>query len=187
MVCDERWELRHPAGLKASSGLFRRAVWRESVLHVRTISDNLDLNRCVPDVIGKEEGMSRFDQTTCIWPLLVFAAKNRQVLSYDLLGRLIGVPESDLGRLLEPIQSFCVIKELPPLTSIVVRARTGMPGEGFIAADNLPQAQAETFLFDWLNCPVPSREDYREAVNRLPSLGLSLSALMGQAGSKTPA
>jgi hypothetical protein len=131
--------------------------------------------------------MSRLDQTACIWPLLVFAAKNRQVLTYDLLGRLIGVPKSDLGRLLEPIQSHCILKALPPLTSIVVRARTGMPGEGFIAADNLPQAQAETFLFDWLNYPVPSREDYREAVEKLPSLGLSLTALMGQPGSKAPA
>ena len=95
--------------------------------------------------------MSRFDQTACIWPALVLAAKNRQILSYDLLGRLIGVPAADLGRLLEPIQSYCILKDLPPLTSIVVSARTGVPGEGFIAADNLAQAQAETFLFDWLS------------------------------------
>ncbi len=131
--------------------------------------------------------ISRFDQSTGIWPLLVLAAHNRQVLTYDLLGRLIGVPASDLGPLLEPIQSHCILKGLPPLTSLVVSARTGLPGAGFIAADNLPQAQAETFLFDWLACPVPSREDFRTAVERLPSLGLSLTALMGQSGSKTPA
>ena len=131
--------------------------------------------------------MPRFDQTACIWPLLVLAAKNRQVLTYDILGRLLGVPASDLGRLLEPIQSHCILKGLPPLTSIVVSDRTGMPGDGFIAADNLPQAQAETFLFDWLGCPVPSREDYRAAVDKLPSLGLSLTALMGRIGHKTPA
>jgi hypothetical protein len=131
--------------------------------------------------------MSRFDQTACIWPALVLAANNRQILSYDLLGRLIGVPAADLGRLLEPIQSYCILKDLPPLTSIVVSARTGVPGEGFIAADNLAQAQAETFLFDWLSSPVPSREDYRAAVEKLPSLGLSLTALMDQVGGKTPA
>jgi hypothetical protein len=131
--------------------------------------------------------MSRFDQSACIWPVLVLASKNRQILTYDLLGRLIGVPAADLGRLLEPIQSHCILKDLPPLTSIVVNARTGMPGEGFIAADNLPQAQAETFFFDWLSCPVPSREDYRTAVEKLPSLGLSLTALMDQVGAKTPA
>jgi hypothetical protein len=131
--------------------------------------------------------MSRFDQTAIVWPLLVFAAGNRQVLTYDLLGRLVGVPPSDLGRILEPIQSHCILKKLPPLTSIVVSGRTGVPGEGFIAAGNVPQAQAETFLFDWLNCPVPSREDYQAAVRQLPSLGLSLTALMRQPGSKTPA
>ena len=131
--------------------------------------------------------MSRIEQSVCIWPLLVLAAHNRQILTYDLLGRLIGAPASDLGRLLEPIQSHCILQDLPPLTSIVVRARTGLPGAGFIAADNLPQAQAETFLFDWLACPVPTREDFRSAVEKLPSLGLSLTALMGQTGSKTPA
>jgi hypothetical protein len=122
-----------------------------------------------------------------MWPVLVLAARNRQILTYALLGELVGVPATDLGRLLEPIQSHCILKDLPPLTSIVVDARTGMPGEGFIAADNLPQAQAETFLFDWLSCPVPSRDDYRAAVEKLPSLGLSLTALMDQADAKTPA
>jgi hypothetical protein len=129
--------------------------------------------------------MTRFDQTACIWPLLVLAAHNRQVLTYDLLGRLLGVPASDLGRLLEPIQSHCILQGLPPITSIVVRARTGLPGEGFIAADNLPRAQAETFLYDWLACPVPSRADYRAAVEKLPSLGLSLTALRDRSGTQT--
>ena len=122
--------------------------------------------------------MSRLDYTACIWPLLVFAAHNSRVLSYDLLGRLIGAPANDLGRLLEPIQSHCILKGLPPLTSIVVDARTGLPDEGFIAADNVPRAQAETFRFDWLAEPVPSPEDFRRAVRQLPSLGLSLTALM---------
>ncbi len=125
--------------------------------------------------------MSRFDLTDRIWPLLVLSAGQRQLMNYDLLARLVGAPEAELGRLLEPIQSLCILKGLPPLTSIVVSARTGLPGEGFIAAENMPQAQAETFLFDWLQIPIPTREDYREAVAQLPSLGLSLSALMRQA------
>jgi len=128
--------------------------------------------------------MSRFDQTACIWPLLVLSAGNHQILTYDRLARLIGAPEADLGRLLEPIQSHCILKGLPPLTSIVVNSRTGMPAEGFIAADNVPQAQAETFLFNWLEPLAPTREDFREAVQKLPSCGLSLSALMRQNSGK---
>ena len=131
--------------------------------------------------------MSRFDHTASIWPLLVFAVENRRVLTYAKLGQLIGVKPPELGRLLEPIQSHCILQGLPPLTSIVVDARTGLPGEGFIAANNVPRAQAETFRFDWLGVPVPSREDYRNAVQQLPSLGLSLSALMRQSDSKEPA
>lgn len=128
--------------------------------------------------------MSRFNQTACIWPLLVMSTGHRRILNYDLLARLIGVPESDLGRLLEPIQSYCILKGLPPLTSIVVDSRTGMPSEGFIAADNVPRAQAETFLFNWLEQPVPTRDAFRDAVEKLPSCGLSLSALMRQSDSK---
>ena len=131
--------------------------------------------------------MSRFDQALRLWPLMVMAAGNRQVLNYDQLAKLIGASESDLGRLLEPIQSYCILKGLPPLTSILVDARTGLPREGFIAADNVPRAQADTFRFDWNGVPLPSREDYREAVQQLPSLGLSLSALMRQSDSKEPA
>ena len=128
--------------------------------------------------------MSRFDQTACIWPLLVMSAGNRQILNYARLAGLIGVPEADLGRFLEPIQSHCILKGLPPLTSIVVDSRTGIPGEGFIAADNVPRAQAETFLFNWLELSPPTRDDFREAVQKLPSCGLSLSALMRQSGNK---
>lgn len=40
--------------------------------------------------------------------------------------------------------------------------------------------------FDWLAEPVPSREDYRRAVRQLPSLGLSLTALMRRTGYTKP-
>jgi len=50
-----------------------------------------------------------------IWPVLLLAAKNRQILNYHLLADLIGVPRAGLGQLLEPIQSYCLLNELPPL------------------------------------------------------------------------
>jgi hypothetical protein len=82
--------------------------------------------------------------------------------------------------LLEPVQSYCILSNLPPLTSIVVNSRTGTPDAGFIAASNLPQAQAETFEFDWVNQTVPTAADFRQATEALPSCGLTLHDLMKQ-------
>ena len=124
--------------------------------------------------------MKRTEKAVAVWALLSLSATKRQILTYQLLAQLIGVPRSDLGRLLEPIQSYCILSNLPPLTSIVVETRTGRPGDGFIAASNLPQAQAETFAHDWLNQTVPQPHAFREALDTLPSCGLSLGELMQQ-------
>lgn len=103
-----------------------------------------------------------------IWPLLTYAASHRQTLTYDILGKHIGVPRQGLGQLLEPIQSYCLINELPALTSIVVRD-SGIPGVGFIAAADVPAAQQRVFGFDWLEHRVPSEETLRQAAIDRPS------------------
>jgi hypothetical protein len=124
--------------------------------------------------------MKRVDTARIFWSLLTLSAIKRQTLTYHLLAKLVGVPRNDLGRLLEPIQSYCILGNLPPLTSLVVDSQTGMPGEGFIAASNLPQAQAATFAHDWLTQGVPTAEEFQQAMNALPSCGLSLGELMKQ-------
>ncbi len=124
--------------------------------------------------------MKRVETALTVWSLLTLSAMKRQIMTDQLLSKLSGVPHHDLGRVLEPIQSYCILKDLPPLTSLVVESRTGVPGEGFIAATNLPQAQAETFAHDWLNEPVPQPADFQRAIDRLPSCGLSLGELMRQ-------
>ncbi|MDJ0720020.1 MAG: hypothetical protein QNJ04_00215 [Desulfobacterales bacterium] len=124
--------------------------------------------------------MKRIDTAVAVWSVLSLAAMNRQILTYSCLARLIGVPRSNLGRLLEPIQSYCILSNLPPLTSIVVEERTGRPGDGFIAASDLPQAQADTLSHDWLQQAVPHPHDFRKALDTLPSCGLTLGELMQQ-------
>jgi len=52
--------------------------------------------------------MTKGQRASQIWAVLVLAARQRQVLTYDLLGRAIGVPRAGLGQLLEPIQSYCI-------------------------------------------------------------------------------
>jgi hypothetical protein len=113
--------------------------------------------------------MTRFERASQIWSILTLAARYRQALSYGLLGKAIGVLPHHLGEYLEPIQSFCLIHGLPPLSVLVVQEATGVPGPGFSASRDIPRSQAEVFLRQWLELRVPKPEDLEEAVRELPS------------------
>ena len=107
-----------------------------------------------------------------IWPVLTFAAKHRQTITYELLSRLISVPRPGLGQLLEPIQSICLLRDLPALTSLVVKGESGLPGLGFIAASDIPAAHARVFSHDWESVGCPCPEDFERAVATAPSNGV---------------
>lgn len=117
--------------------------------------------------------MSAAERAAQIWPALALAARNRQILTYEIVGRLIGVPARGLGHLLEPIQSYCLLKDLPPLTILVVQEGTGLPGAGFSAAsaDELSKKQLEVFGFDWLQHGAPTPDQLASAVQERPSRG----------------
>lgn len=102
--------------------------------------------------------MTRYERAAQIWAVLALAARNRQVLTYDLVGRAIGVPRTGLANLLGPIQDYCLANQLPPLTALVVSEHTGLPGIGFIAAQEIPAAQAQVFRHDWLAADTPTTE-----------------------------
>ncbi|MBM3986141.1 MAG: hypothetical protein FJ296_10725 [Planctomycetes bacterium] len=124
--------------------------------------------------------MKREQRAAQIWSLLALCASRRQILTYGELSQLIGVPNPYLGQLLEPVQSFCLTSKLPPLTSLVVSERTGIPGAGFIAAADVPSAQAQVFAFNWLSTPAPTPEQFEQAVSALPSNGRPLAELQRQ-------
>ena len=107
--------------------------------------------------------MSVSERAHQIWSVLAWAARNRQVITYDILGKLIGVPRQGLGQLLEPIQSYCLLNGLPPLTILVVRHDTGMPGAGFIAAKDIPKIQVEVFDYHWLEHGCPKVAELEDA------------------------
>ena len=119
--------------------------------------------------------MSAGERAAQIWAVLALAARNRQILTYEIVGRLIGVPARGLGHLLEPIQSYCLVKDLPPLTILVVREGTGTPGSGFSAAsaNEFSKKQLDVFGFDWLDHGAPTPEELSTAVTQRPSRGNS--------------
>jgi hypothetical protein len=122
--------------------------------------------------------LTKGERAAQIWPMLTIAAARRQLLTYDMVARAIGVPRPGLGQLLEPVQSFCILNRLPPLSALLVSEVTGIPGEGFIAASDVPRAQAEVFAHDWQGTKPPDPVALEDAARRLPSNGRSLTDLL---------
>lgn len=117
--------------------------------------------------------MTRSERASQIWAVLAWAAKNRQTMTYGLLSKLISVPGAGLGQLLEPIQSYCILNELPPLTILVVQQDTGLPGIGFTGANAAEYAKVymEVYEYDWLGHGNPQPEKLEEAVRKRSSNG----------------
>lgn len=113
--------------------------------------------------------MTREERAQQLWSILVLAAKNRQVLTYEIVANACGVPAPSIGDFLRPIQQYCSENKFPPLTSIIVNKGTGLPGDGFIAAENVPLAQIQTFSRDWLDQQAPSAEQLADAYSRAPA------------------
>lgn len=112
--------------------------------------------------------MRREERAQQLWSILVLAARNRQVLTYEIVAQACGVPPPSIGDFLRPIQQYCSEENLPPLTSIIVNKISGLPGEGFIGAENVPLAQIQTFGIDWLSIPAPSAEQLADSYSRAP-------------------
>ena len=117
--------------------------------------------------------MTRSERASQIWALLAWAAKNRQSMTYGQVSSLIGVPRAGFGKLLEPIQSYCITNGLPPLTILVVQQESGLPGPGFTgaSASDLGKAQMAVFSMDWLAHGNPNPQALEDAVVRNPSNG----------------
>ena len=120
--------------------------------------------------------MNIYERAAQIWSLLTFAATHRQTITYDLLSKHTGMMTAGLGQCLEPVQSYCLIHDLPALTSLVVKA-TGEPGPGFIAvpADQVPREQQRVFNHDWLAALPPDVDTLRQAAIDRPSNGIPLA------------
>lgn len=79
-------------------------------------------------------------------------------MGYAELGRLIGgVHQRAIGYTLGPIQEYCLLEKLPPLTLLVVQKGTGLPGGGFIAwdVDDVETGLERVYSYPWRTLPNP--------------------------------
>jgi hypothetical protein len=107
--------------------------------------------------------MTRHERSAQLWSLLIFAARNQQILSYSMVEKLTGLPKVGVADFLSPIQRYCEKHDLPPLTALVVNEKTGVPGSGFHRREDVFNAQASVFVYDWLRNSVPTAEDLQKA------------------------
>jgi len=113
-----------------------------------------------------------------LWPVLVKAAKNKATLEYgEDIAPILGYDPKKGGRVvrfaLGPIQDFCVERELPRLTVLVV-SRKGKHGAGFLGG-----SIDDVYKFDWDSIPNPfTTVTLEQFVNFAPLLdGLVLKTL----------
>ena len=106
--------------------------------------------------------MTDQDRTAQVWSLLVLAAHNQKILSYDNVQKLTGIPQQGVTKFLVTIQAYCEHHRLPPLTSICVNELTGMPSESLMEAKEIFGAQARVFVFDWFACRAPTPEEFQK-------------------------
>jgi hypothetical protein len=101
--------------------------------------------------------MIRSQRAAQIWPLLALAARNRQTLTYTMVSKLTGLKAPGIGKALFLIQYYCEAKRLPQLTALVVKEKTGIPGEGLpMTATEFLRAVQKVFSHDWLTTLTPS-------------------------------
>ena len=86
-----------------------------------------------------------------MWELLVDLAQRKRVRYYEEAARELDIAPINVGRVLEPIQSYCLARQKPPLTILIINKATGLPGGGFIAWDaaRLPEGRKEVYAYPW--------------------------------------
>ena len=101
-----------------------------------------------------------------VWQILIGASHNRQIITYKILAKLLGFRgEGVFAQILGHIAYFCKQNRLPPLTSLVVNERTGLPGVG-IPIKNAPKLRESVFKYKWYSIVPPTVEQFREAYER---------------------
>ena len=104
--------------------------------------------------------MTTPDQITRLWHLLVVAASRGDKPAYGDIAPRIGVSNQGMGIYLNPIRDFCNANGLPPLSVIVVRASSGVPGGGYGTDEQAALLIEQVHAHDWLRVASPHPEQF---------------------------
>lgn len=105
--------------------------------------------------------MTSYERAVQVYQALIACADERRIITYELLGKKIGVPARSLGAFLGHIAKHCEKNGLPPLTILAVQTRSGKPGEGFKSFEDLPQDRERVFNYNWYRLRPLTIEDLK--------------------------
>ena len=116
------------------------------------------------DIVNNaSEGHKAVISSQQIWPVLISAAKNRQILRYSTLQE-ITLKKSAIRYILGYIAYYCLENSLPAITVLVVNT-TGEPGSGFdgFIAENIDLEREKVFSYDWYSIVPPTITELEQA------------------------
>src|SRR5438477_9496807 len=96
------------------------------------------------------------------WQILVGKAMNRQTLTYELLSELMYGKQAAgvLAQILGHIAFYCIDKQIPPLTALVVGKGFGKPGDRFpLAPAKTDEERENVYRHNWYDIYPPSETD----------------------------
>ena len=105
--------------------------------------------------------MNTYELAARLWQVLISAAHNRQVLTYELAGKPLGLGPNTLSDHLGKIQHYCERNQLPLLPILVVSKETGRPGPGFPAVKDLDIERERVFAHHWFGMKPPAAVDFQ--------------------------
>ena len=105
--------------------------------------------------------MTTNERALQLWQILISAAHNRQVLTYEIVGNLTGLQPLGLANFLNPILHYCERNQLPLLPILVVSKETGRPGQGFPEGIDLDAERERVFAHKWFQHIPPAPGDFK--------------------------
>ena len=102
-----------------------------------------------------------------VYQILLGLAYNRQTITYGQLADILGFDGA--GVFADPlghIMFWCAENELPPLTSLVVKQDTGLPGDGLTSPVDLHGEREQVFRYQWFKLYPPSLDELKNAYDR---------------------
>ena len=108
-----------------------------------------------------------------IWLVLIGLARNRQTITYQGLAEVLEFKgEGVFADMLGHIAFYCKENNLPPLTDLVVKKDTGLPGDGLATQVADFNAERErVYQHKWFRMFPPSAEELSESFKRGKAVG----------------
>jgi len=107
--------------------------------------------------------MTTHERAIQIYQVLIGAAHNRQVLNYEIVAKLVGVPRWGLAPHLGHLMNYCQHNDLPPLTALVVKRPSGRPGKGLTTVRDPDHDRERVFAHDWYRMKPLTTADLKAA------------------------